>query len=192
MDILFASGNLHKRGEVAALFPNHRIILPQECGLGFDVEESGLTFLENAMLKALALRSLWSGPILADDSGICLPALGGLPGIYSARFGSEGGKNLSSEERNELLLEKMRGRSDRECAFVCSMVLSLGQDRFFIAQETLEGRLLDSPRGKGGFGYDPIVWIEEKQCSVAELTEEEKNIISHRGKAAHALCKLFP
>lgn len=184
MKILFASGNAHKRAEMAALFPGHDLFIPREIGLPFDPEEDGETFLENAMIKAQALRASWEGPILADDSGICVDALGGAPGIFSARFGASDGVDLSSMERNALLLERMRGVRERSCRFVCAMVLSVDAARFMCAQETLEGVLLESPRGTGGFGYDPVVFLPDRGVSVAELSEEEKNAISHRGKAA--------
>jgi XTP/dITP diphosphohydrolase len=187
MEILFASGNKHKKAEIAALFPRHRIILPGERGMEFDVDETGLSFHENAMLKVMALRGLWEGAILADDSGLCVKAMDGGPGIYSARYGSTDGRELDSVSRNALLLQAMHGKAERACAFACCMVLSLSRERFFMAQETMEGSLLESPRGSGGFGYDPIVWIQERACSVAELPEAEKNRLSHRGKAARAL-----
>jgi XTP/dITP diphosphohydrolase len=184
MRILFASGNVHKAKEIAQLFPGHEISLPVELGLPFDVVEDGSSFLENAMKKVQALRNAWPGAILADDSGICVDALGGEPGIHSARYGSSGGRELSSRERNELLLNTMRGKTDRACAFVCCMVFSFSEKRFFIALETLDGTLLEAPSGEGGFGYDPIVWLGQKSKSVAELSDEEKNSLSHRGKAA--------
>jgi XTP/dITP diphosphohydrolase len=184
MRILFASGNVHKAKEIAQLFPGHEISLPAELRLPFDVVEDGSSFLENAMKKVHALRHEWPGAILADDSGICVDALGGEPGIHSARYGSSGGMELSSRQRNELLVEAMRGKTDRACVFVCCMVLSLSDKRFFIAQETLEGTLLEAPCGEGGFGYDPIVWLSQQSKSVAELSDEEKNSLSHRGKAA--------
>lgn len=169
---------------MAAIFQGHEILIPADLGLAFDPDEDGSTFMENAVIKAEALRDSWVGPILADDSGICVDALGGAPGIYSARFGSSGGRELASAERNALLLSRMECVAERECRFVCAMVLSLDRQRFISAQETFEGILLDAPRGSAGFGYDPIVFLPERGLSVAELPEEEKNAISHRGKAA--------
>lgn len=191
MRMLFASGNVHKRKEIAQLFPGHDIVLPKDLGLPFVVEEDGDTFLANAMKKAVALQSAWPGAILADDSGICVDALGGAPGILSARYGSEDGVELSSRERNALLLSAMRGKSERGCAFVCCMVLLFSDRRFLVAQESLEGRLLESPRGEAGFGYDPLVWVEELNRSVAELSDWEKNAISHRGKAARRILAML-
>lgn len=143
------------------------------------------------MIKARALYELTSRPALADDSGICVDALAGAPGIHSARYGSESGHLLDDRGRNDLLLERMYGIEDRRCRFVCCMVLYLGNDRFFTVQETLEGIVSLSAAGRGGFGYDPLVYIPEFGCSVAELSETQKNRISHRAKAARALAKLI-
>lgn len=123
-----------------------------------------------------------------------MDALGGRPGIYSARYGSEGCKKLTAAERNALLLGELGDNPNRKARFVCAMVLLFSEDRFFVAQETLEGEIIsraEGKRGSGGFGYDPILWLPELSRTVAELSEEEKNRISHRGKAARALAKLL-
>lgn len=191
MEIMFASGNAHKRKEMAQLFLGHEILLPGERGIAFKVEEDGSSFLENAVKKAASLRPHWPGAILADDSGICVRALGGQPGIHSARYGSRDGEELEAGERNALLLEAMRGRVDRSCAFVCCMVLSLGAERLLAVQESMEGTLLEAPRGLGGFGYDPIVWLDRYRKSVAELSDMEKNEVSHRGRAASGILAML-
>ena len=122
--------------------------------------------------------------MIADDSGISVPALGGAPGIYSARYGSdEAGRMLEAEERNAFLLKNMEGKEDWSAFFVCSMVLMLTEYRVFTVQETLNGRLTKEGSGTGGFGYDPVFYLDDRKCTVAELSEEEKNQISHRGKA---------
>jgi XTP/dITP diphosphohydrolase len=195
MTIWFASGNLHKKQEVAALFPGFDIRLPGEAGLRFDPEETGSTFLENTLLKARTLYQLLAdGPVLADDSGICVDALGGRPGIYSARYagaGLPGGGKIEAAERNALLLEELGDNPNRTARFVCSMVLLWDENRFLAVQETLEGELVrpGKGRGAGGFGYDPIFYLPERGITVAELSEEEKNRISHRGKAARLIAK---
>jgi XTP/dITP diphosphohydrolase len=131
-------------------------------------------------------------PVLADDSGLAVRALGGAPGIYSARFGSEDGKTkLEAPERNALLLSKVEAATDRACAFICCLVLSLSDERFFCVQETLEGELLRAPRGEGGFGYDPVVYLPGLGKSVAELSAAEKNALSHRGKAARRMAAIL-
>lgn len=184
MTIILASGNSHKREEIEKILPGHRILLPSEAGLTFDVEEDGETYLENALKKARSLGNQAEYPVLADDSGLSIPALNGEPGIFSARYGSEEtGRNLEAGERNAYLLEKMKGVKNRQGFFVCAMVLYLSPYRFFIAQETMDGIITESPRGEGGFGYDPVFFLPEYGQTVAELPWELKNQISHRGKA---------
>ena len=185
MEILVATGNAHKLGELSPLFPGHILKAPDSVGIrDFEVVEDGSSFLDNALIKARALYSMTGRPSLADDSGLTVRALGGAPGIYSARYGAEDGRKLDAAGRNALLLANTEGFSDRACAFVCCLVLVLSESRFFVAQETCEGELLRAPRGKGGFGYDPLVYLPALQKSVAELSTPEKNRLSHRGKAA--------
>jgi XTP/dITP diphosphohydrolase len=191
MKLLLATNNAHKKIELSGILVDHEILVPDDIGIDFDCEENGTSFLENSLLKAGSLYKLAHEPVIADDSGICVPALNGEPGIFSARYGSVEGSNLEAEERNAYLLGKMRGVRDRRCFFVCCMTLMLDEYRIFSAQETLEGVLLETPRGKGGFGYDPIVYLESEGKTVAELDAEEKNRLSHRGKAAAALSRIL-
>ena len=230
MTIWFASGNLHKKKELGdilfAAMPGNsfELKIPSEAGLEFDPDETGNTFRDNALIKAEALYRLLEerndagqivrrrgDPVIADDSGICVDALNGRPGIYSARYcGSETNisKDLSQSrkdaegrcikldaaERNALLLSELGDNPRRDARFVCSMVLYFSPDRFYIAQETLEGELVKnsgSARGKGGFGYDPILYLPDLGRTVAELSDEEKNLRSHRGKAARAIAKIL-
>ncbi|MFP3043938.1 RdgB/HAM1 family non-canonical purine NTP pyrophosphatase [Treponema primitia] len=205
MTIWFATGNSHKRAELSGILPGHIIKIPADKGIPFDPDETGATFGENALIKARELRRLVlaSGcgsqdPVIADDSGLCVDALDGRPGIYSARYGSiEGGKKLSDRDRNALLLQELQSRSElgdnprRQARFVCAMVLLFSEDRFYLVQETLEGELVREERGTGGFGYDPILYLPQLGRTVAELTAEEKNQISHRGKAGKAIAKLL-
>ncbi len=193
MELLVATGNAHKLTELAPLFPGHRLLKPADIGhAGFDVLEDGSTYFENSLKKAMALFRLTGRPSLADDSGLAVRALGGAPGIYSARYGSEdGGPKLEAGDRNALLLERCAGFEDRACAFVCCLVLVLSEERFFAVQESLEGELLREPRGAGGFGYDPVVYLPSLGKSVAELGPEEKNRLSHRGKASARMAALL-
>jgi XTP/dITP diphosphohydrolase len=191
MNLWFATGNPHKREELAAILKGHRIQIPSQEGMSFEPEETGDTFLENALIKARALYRRVSAPVIADDSGLNVDALGGMPGVFSARYGSGGGKNLDAGERNALLLRELGSCSHRSARFVCAMVLLLTEDRFFAVQETLEGEIIRESRGSGGFGYDPILYLPERGCTVAELTEEEKNRISHRGKAGRFLAGIL-
>jgi XTP/dITP diphosphohydrolase len=215
MTIWLASGNAHKQKELAAILTGHSVVIPADAGItDFEPDETGSGFAENALIKARALYahpafSPVSGsgngpfpePVLADDSGICVDALDGRPGIFSARYGSVNGKKTGAAERNAMLLEEVNaalaggkaGTKSRACRFVCAMVLLYGPCRFYIVQETLEGELvsgLNAARGSGGFGYDPVVFLPELGRTVAELSEKEKNARSHRGKAGKAIAKL--
>jgi len=191
MDILFASTNSNKAKELSKLLPNHKILLPKEMGVEFDHEEIALTFYGNALGKAKELFDIVKIPVLAEDSGLCVPALGGEPGIYSARYGSDGVNKLGDKERNLYLLDKMKNISERKAFFVCSMVLFIDHYRFYICQETLEGEITYEPKGESGFGYDPVFFIPKLGKTAAELLPEEKNEISHRGKAGRAIASLI-
>ena len=191
MKLYFASGNTHKRDELSRIFKTHTIVIPSDEGIAFDPEETEPTFLGNALIKAKALYSLVGVPVLSDDSGICVDALGGAPGVLSARFGCEKGQNLDAFEKNRLLLSRMEGKDNRSCRFVCSMVLYLSRDRFYSVQETLEGILVTSAKGSMGFGYDPVVFLPAFGKTVAELSPEEKDKCSHRGKAGMLIAKLL-
>ncbi len=187
MEILLATGNAHKKEELERILAPHTILIPSDIGVNFDADETGTTYLANALIKAEELRKAAGGrPVLADDSGLSIPALGGAPGVYSARYGSEKtGRELEAGERNEFLLKNMAQleAADRRGFFVCCMVLILEDYRIFSAQETFDGIIADAPSGGGGFGYDPIFHIPERECSVAELSDDEKDAISHRGRA---------
>lgn len=191
MTFWLATNNEHKKRELEAIFSGHTLLTPASAGLSFDPEETGSTFIENTLIKARALYDMVHEPVIADDSGLCVDALGGRPGIYSARYGSTEGKKLESWERNRLLLKELAATVDRRARFVCAMVVLFNHDRFFVVQETLEGEIIHESRGIGGFGYDPILYLPERGCTVAELPEEEKNRISHRGKAGRALARLL-
>ncbi|MBN1242584.1 MAG: non-canonical purine NTP pyrophosphatase [Spirochaetales bacterium] len=192
MIVYLATNNPHKVEELSPLLPGVELALPRDADVDFDPVEDGADFLANSLIKARALYALVHAPVLADDSGLCVDALGGEPGIRSARYGQvEGGPKLDAADRNRLLLERMRGEAKRSCRFVCCLSLVLFDDRFFVAQETCEGVLLDSPRGSGGFGYDPVVLLPELGRSVAELSMEEKAAVSHRGRAAGRMAALL-
>ena len=214
MEIFLATGNLHKKHEMELLCSPYKIIIPKDLGLKFDPDETGLTFFENALIKAESLWKIVQKPVIADDSGICVDALDGKPGIYSARYcgrkfassnETEDGHNLSQTEQNTLLLEDVNltlqekgldpnNPENRKCRYVCSIVMYLAKDKFLSAQETFEGILLkniEDSKGTKGFGYDPIVFLPEYNKTVAELTEEEKNKISHRGKAVKEVMAAF-
>jgi XTP/dITP diphosphohydrolase len=184
MDIVLASGNRHKKKELEKIFSSHTLILPSELGISFDCDETGKTFMENALLKAETLYALAGKTVLADDSGLCVEAMDGAPGIYSARYGSEeGGPKLSDSDRNALLLSRLKDEKNRRAVFVCCMALILDPFRIFTVQESFPGTIGLTPFGGGGFGYDPVFIDSASGKTVAELPEEEKNRISHRGRA---------
>jgi XTP/dITP diphosphohydrolase len=186
--VYIASNNPHKQKELQRILTAFEIRLPAADGYEFSHDEKGKTFLENAYGKARALYALVKQPVLADDSGLCVDCLNGKPGIHSARFGSvDPGKPLNDHERNRYLLSRLRGCTRRSAFFVCCMVLMLDDNRFFTAQETLRGEIASSPHGEGGFGYDPLFFLPAYDCTVAQLSAEQKDAVSHRGKAARAI-----
>ena len=191
-ELLLATNNEHKRQEFLRLFPGMTILVPRDVGLAFDFEENGDSFLSNAQGKALALYAVARRPVIADDSGLCVAALGGEPGIYSARYGSaRGAAPLSAPQRNAYLLERMRGTSDRSAYFVCCLAVILGEDRFVAVQETVNGTIVDAPRGMNGFGYDPLFFLPPQGVTMAELSEADKDSVSHRGRAACRILTLL-
>ncbi len=191
-ELVVATNNAHKVRELTRLFPGVRLRTPSGLGVVFDFEETGSTYLENALGKARHLYAQVGRPILADDSGLEVPALGGEPGIRSSRYGSRpGSPKLTDAERCSLLLAKAEALADRSCFFVCCMALVLGPSRFLTAQEIFPGQLARAPRGSGGFGYDPIVFIPERGKTVAELGDREKDRLSHRGRAARRVRALW-
>jgi XTP/dITP diphosphohydrolase len=191
-EILLATNNDHKRAEFTRLFPGIRVIMPRDLDIDFEFEEDGKTFLANALGKAEALYALARRPVLADDSGLCVAALGGEPGIRSARYGAgSDGALLSAPRRNGLLLEKLIGASDRSAYFVCCCAVVLDDARFVTAQETVHGVIADAPRGDNGFGYDPVFLFPERGRTMAELGDAEKDDVSHRGRAARRILALL-
>lgn len=210
MKIYLATGNKNKKKEMAELLPGFEIVIPSDEGISFDPDETGTTFYENSIIKAKALYDLVHAPVIADDSGISVDALNGRPGIYSSRYagpdfpqGKPDGTKISQDEQNRFLISELNTalqntkpefngfvNGPRSCHYTCAFVLYLGGDRLYVVQETFEGTLIDDiskQAGSGGFGYDPIVYLPDLGKTVAEITADEKNAISHRGKAVKAL-----
>ena len=152
----------------------------EEAGVDVEVEETGTTFEENSLLKARAVMEASGLPAIADDSGLMVDALNGAPGVYSARYGGPG---LDDAGRYRLLLENMRGVLDRKCRFVSAITLCMPSGDIVTARGECPGTLAYAPQGENGFGYDPIFFVPEKKKTFAQLTAEEKNAISHRGRA---------
>ncbi|MGI6498924.1 MAG: XTP/dITP diphosphatase [Oscillospiraceae bacterium] len=182
MKLVLASQNPKKLGEMQDILSHLgvEVVLQSALDVYVDVEETGKTFGENAEMKARAVMEATGLPAIGDDSGLAVDALGGKPGIYSARYGGPG---LSDAERYRLLLQNMQGEKDRACRFVCAIACCFPDGRVLTAEGTCEGAVGTEPRGEGGFGYDPVFYLPEQGRTMAELTPYEKHQISHRGKA---------
>ena len=186
MKLILASNNANKLKEFRSLVADLDIELlsQKEAGCDFEVEETGTTFEENAYLKASAVTEATGIAAVADDSGLCVDALGGEPGIHSARYGL--GHAASDEERYRYLLQKMEGVEDRSARFVCCICCTFPDGSVIRSRGECEGEILLAPKGQNGFGYDPVFHPLCLDKSMAELSPEEKNAISHRGKALRA------
>lgn len=194
MEIVLASGNPGKLAELRELLAGSGHVLRAQSELGItDVDETGLSFVENALLKARHAAAASGLPALADDSGLCVDALGGAPGLYSARYGGVHGDDARNVAR---LLGELRDVADaaRTARFHCVLALLRSADdpRPLVAEGSWEGRILRAPRGAGGFGYDPVFLDPENGLSAAELDPAIKNAISHRGRALAALKARLP
>jgi len=193
MEIMLASGNIHKRQEFQKLFPQHTILVPKDRDLTFNVEETGNSFIENSLQKAMGLKKQnpnYNCPILADDSGLIVEALPNELGIRTARFGQKAdGTILTAGERNKLLLKRLKGvkLENRTAFFICTLVLLKEEEVVYIIQEKISGHIIEESLGTLGFGYDPVFWVDEAGCTMAQLSSEDKNIYSHRGKAVKKL-----
>jgi len=182
MKFVIATNNKKKLKELSAILETLDIeaISLKEAGVDTDVEETGTTFAENARLKAENAMKITGLPAVADDSGLEVFALGGEPGIYSARYG---GDLPDDEARYMYLLSNMKGIEDREARFVSSICCVFPEGGEVVAQGELRGEILEIPVGDEGFGYDPVFYIPEEGCTMAQLTPERKNEISHRARA---------
>ncbi|MFP4643410.1 MAG: RdgB/HAM1 family non-canonical purine NTP pyrophosphatase [Spirochaetales bacterium] len=198
LTLLLNTANEHKKREMQDIARPHTLRTKDEFTLSGEFEETGSTFLENALGKAQTLADELTkeqfhayaiDAVIADDSGVCVSALDGAPGIYSARFGQpREGRKLTSAEQNDLLLEKMRNATDRSAYYTCCMVAILADGRVVSVEDRLYGEIATRPsRGGGGFGYDPVFFLPDRGVCVADLSDEEKHRISHRGKATRAL-----
>lgn len=191
MKIVAATGNKDKVKEIKEILRDMDVTVTtmKEAGLSVEPEETGATFLENALVKAgavaekAAVSGEWNDAVvIADDSGLVIDALNGEPGIYSARYL---GHDTSYREKNADLLKRLTGVSDekRSARFVCAIAAVCPDGKTLTAEAVMEGRIGCEERGENGFGYDPIFYLPEYGCSCAELSREQKNAISHRGKA---------
>jgi XTP/dITP diphosphohydrolase len=190
--LLLATTNLHKIDEYKAIFSSipFQLLSLRDVQIATDVEETGNTFAANAELKALTYAKISGLLSLADDSGLEIDALDGAPGIYSARFA---GKHASYEERFRLILEQLKDipEEHRTARFRCAITIAEPSGYYQTVEGIIEGIIADSPRGVNGFGYDPIFLVPELGMTTAELSPEQKNGISHRGRAAQLATTLL-
>ena len=186
MRLVVASGNKGKLREIAQIFREYEVVSMSDAGITGDIEETGATFEENALIKARAVRDALGCDALADDSGLCVQALGGAPGVHSARFC---GKHGDDAANNRLLLEKLQGVTDprRAAYFESCVALCFADGREVVASGRTYGKILQKPEGQGGFGYDPLFFSDELGKSFGTAAPAEKNSVSHRAKALAAL-----
>lgn len=182
MKLVLASKNAKKLVEMNDILSHLGVEVCSEADAGVDVEveETGTTFEENAALKAKAVMETTGLPAIADDSGLCVNALGGGPGVYSARYGGEG---LNDQDRYRLVLTGLSGQLDRSAKFVSAICCAFPNGDTVTARGECPGLITYSPRGEDGFGYDPIFLVPETKKTFAQMTAQEKNAISHRGVA---------
>ena len=186
--LVVASGNAHKLREIAEIFTQFEVVSQKQMGFDEDVEETGMTFAENALIKARAACKALGCMALADDSGLCVDALGGAPGVFSARYC---GYHGSDEENRKVLLNNMQGVTDRKAHFTSAIVLVYPDGKELIAEGSTHGIILDKEDGEGGFGYDPLFFSDDLQKSFGKATAEEKNAVSHRFRALQNMLKIW-
>ena len=188
--IILASNNKDKIKEVKEILTGYDIISIKEAGINVDVEENGTTFEENALIKARAIMKLTGEVTMADDSGLEIDYLNKEPGVYSARYM---GHDTSYDIKNNNLIERLDGvpKEKRTARFVCAIAAVLPDGKELVTRQTMEGYIGWEIAGANGFGYDPIFYLDEYGCSSAELTPQQKNAISHRGKALRAMKEML-
>lgn len=182
MDVVIASNNKNKIREFKKIFENTKfnVLSISDLNIDLDVEENGKTFEENAYIKAKAFSEALNMPAIADDSGLCVNALLGAPGVYSARFAGDGHDDLLN---NQKLMSLMKDKTDRGAHYSCAICFYNTNGKYIVVSDICEGLITNSPKGNNGFGYDPYFYVKEFDKTMAELTLDEKNTISHRSKA---------
>ena len=190
MKLIIASNNKHKIYEIKTILGSRfeEILSMREAGIEHETVEDGDTFLANARKKAREIAEISGCAALADDSGICADALGGAPGVYSARFSGIHGDDLAN---NRLLVEKLKDKEDKSAHYTAAVVLAYPDGREISAEGYMYGSIIDTPRGDRGFGYDPHFVPAGESRTVAEMSDEEKNAISHRGEALRKIVEIL-
>ncbi|MBQ9114122.1 MAG: RdgB/HAM1 family non-canonical purine NTP pyrophosphatase [Clostridia bacterium] len=186
MRLVVASGNAHKLREIAEIFTDFEVVSQKEMGFDGDVEETGETFVENALIKARAACKALGCMALADDSGLCVDSLGGAPGVYSARYCGHHG---SDAENRAVLLKNLQGVKNRSAHFTSAIALVYPDGRELTSEGYTYGKILEEEIGDGGFGYDCLFFSEDLQKTFGEASSEEKNGVSHRFRALQAMLK---
>ena len=191
--IIFATGNKDKMKEIRQILADlgMEIISMKEAGVDIDIVEDGMSFEENAEIKARSVsRVLTNDIVLAEDSGLEIDYLDKAPGIYSARFA---GEDTSYDIKNRIFLDRLEGVPDEErtARFVCAVAAVFPDGTSETVRETIEGRIAHEPAGENGFGYDPIFYVPEYECTTAEMSVEQKNELSHRGKALRSMKRIL-
>ena len=191
--IIFATMNAHKMVEIREILSDlpYEVVSMGEVGIEVDVVEDGLTFEENAIKKAVEISALTKGDIvLADDSGLSVDFMNGEPGIYSARYL---GRETPYLQKNQIILDKLKGvpEEKRKARFVCSVAVAFIDGTTKVVKETIEGIIGYEQKGENGFGYDPIFFVPEYNMTTAQMKPEQKNKISHRGKAIKKIIQVL-
>lgn len=186
MRIIAATNNENKVREICEIFtPLGFDVIPQSnAGIDVEVEETGNTFEKNALIKARAVAMVTDDYVIADDSGLCVEALGGRPGVMSARYA---GPDATDADKIAKLLDELKGETDRSAKFMCCIAFIYPDGRELVAMGEVKGHILEEPRGENGFGYDPVFFSDELSKTFAEATNDEKNSVSHRGRALAAM-----
>ena len=188
MRLVVATGNAHKLREIAEIFTEFEVVSQKEMGFNEEVEENGATFAENALIKARAASKALGCIALAADSGLCVDALNGAPGIFSARYCGYHGDDQANRNK---LLEDMRGKENRTAHFNSAVALVYPDGRELVAEGQTYGKILEKETGEGGFGYDCLFFSDDLQKSFGLATAEEKNSVSHRFRSLQKLLKMW-
>lgn len=188
MRLVVATGNAHKLREIAEIFTEFEVVSQKEMGFNEEVEENGATFAENALIKARAASKALGCIALADDSGLCVDALNGAPGIFSARYCGYHGDDQANRNK---LLEDMQGKENRTAHFNSAVALVYPDGRELLAEGQTYGKILEKETGEGGFGYDCLFFSDDLQKSFGLATAEEKNSVSHRFRSLQKLLKMW-
>jgi XTP/dITP diphosphohydrolase len=189
MKLIIASNNSHKIREIKTILSGkfEQILSLRDAEIDHETVEDGKTFMENALKKAREISEISGCAALADDSGICAHALGDEPGIYSARYVGVDGAHGADAANNALLVKNLADKEDKGAHYTCAIALVYPDGREVTAEGYMYGKIIDTPRGERGFGYDPIFVMDGETRTVAQMSDEEKNAVSHRAKALESL-----